>query len=367
MPAPAQDITLGVLAMAGCLTMSIMELAWGGGRAGHALAVQPAGLMLTVALCAPTVTRRRWPIASAMASGLVMITGMALRYGLPGGDVVISAACISAAYYRPPVLSAMGVSAIMIGFTAVNRQVYGAPLSPVDVVQSVVHGLLLVAAGVAVRAERERRRQLALVHEMRMETREARQRAQIAGNVHDIVGHHLCAIRMQAVGAQHLPDDPQVSRQVFKTVTDLADEALVEIRGLIDTLDSTRQSGTSAGLDDLEPLCRRLSTAGFRVDLRRPPDGRAVDTAVQQAAYHIVQEALTNAVRHSGGRTVRVGIDLGDHALVLEVTDDGQAGSPVEAGHGIRGMRARAHAVGGTLHAGAAEPYGWQVRAVLPV
>ncbi|TDD24742.1 sensor histidine kinase [Nonomuraea diastatica] len=367
MPVPAQDVTLGVLAMAACLAMSLMELVWGGGVARGDLAVQPAGLVLTVALCAPIVTRRRWPVASALASGLIMMISVALQHRLPGGDVVVSAACISAAYYRPPVPSALSVSAIMIGLTVANRQVYGAALSPVDLVQSVLHGLVLVAAGIAVRAERDRRRQSVLVHQMRVEAAEARQRADIASSVHDIVGHRLCAIRMQAVGAQRLPDDPQVSQQVFTTVTDLADEALAEIRDLIDTLDPAKPSMTPAGLDDLELLCRRMNAAGFEVDLRRQQVGYSVDAGVQQAAYRIVQEALTNAARHSGARNVHVGIGLQDHALVLEVTDNGLAvQSPTEAGRGTRSMRARAHAVGGTFDAGPVEPNGWRVRVVLP-
>jgi len=216
------------------------------------------------------------------------------------------------------------------------------------------------------RDEAERRR-----HE-ETRRRASEERLRIAQELHDVLAHNISMINVQASTALHLLDvQPERARPSLSAIKDASKEALVELRSALDVL---RQSGERAprtpttGLDQLDGLVDRTRSAGLAVDLAVDGDRRPLPPGVDLAAFRIVQEALTNVVRHAQARnvTVRVGYRSGE--LSVEVADDGigPSAAPDGAGNGIVGMRERAAALGGELSAGPRPGGGFRVRARLP-
>jgi signal transduction histidine kinase len=188
--------------------------------------------------------------------------------------------------------------------------------------------------------------------------------------LHDVVGHHLSLINVQAGVGLHLMDErPEQARVALQAVKQASSEALAEVRAVLGLLRSEEESAgapraPAPGLANLSGLVEgagaRLVRTGTPVDL--PPE-------VDRAAYRIVQEALTNVRRHAGpgaSATVTIGYEPG--ALTVSTSDDGTGvtGEPVE-GNGLAGMRARAAALRGTLDAGSAPDGGFEVSARLPL
>ena len=222
------------------------------------------------------------------------------------------------------------------------------------------------------RAERAER-----TREEEARRRVAEERLRVARDLHDLLAHSITLVGVQTSVAAHvLAADPErLDRAaVAKALDDIADtcrSARGELRATLQVLragtaEETR--GPLPGLDGLPDLAQAARTSGAEVDLavretKAPP-------AVGAAAYRIVQEALTNAVRHGGpGLTIRVEIGVADAALRVTVTDDGRAADdPSHApGFGLVGMRERARSVGGTLEAGPRAEGGFMVSAVLPL
>ena len=201
------------------------------------------------------------------------------------------------------------------------------------------------------------------------------ERLRIARDVHDVVAHAMVAINVQAgVGAHLLDRDPEQARRTLKDIEKVSGEALTDLRSTLGMLreDSAGDGapiGPTQGLGELDELGESLRTAGIEVDLDVDPATATLPASVTSTGYRIVQEALTNVVRHAGGSRARVRVTRGDDALVIEVDDDGgeaAAGAPPGAGQGVRGMRERAQAAGGTLEAGPQAGGGWRVVATLP-
>ncbi len=202
------------------------------------------------------------------------------------------------------------------------------------------------------------------------------ERLRIARDVHDVVAHAMVAINVQAgVGAHLLDRDPEQARRTLKDIEKVSGEALSDLRSTLGMLreDGTENDGApvrpAQSLRELDELGESLRTAGIEVDLDVDPATATLPASVTSTGYRIVQEALTNVVRHAGGSHARVRVTRGDDALVIEVDDDGgeaASGAPLGAGQGVRGMRERAQAAGGTLEAGPQAGGGWRVVATLP-
>jgi signal transduction histidine kinase len=196
------------------------------------------------------------------------------------------------------------------------------------------------------------------------------ERLRIAQEVHDVVGHGLAAINMQAEIALHLFDrKPEHAKAALEAISRTSKAGLDELRT---TLAAVRHGGDRApapGLAQVPALRDRLAHAGLPVTLSvlgEPARGE-LPAAVDLAGYRIVQEALTNVLRHAGSTTARVRVEHGDDAVVVEVTDTGLGGAPSPGGTGIAGMRERADALGGHLEAGPRPEGGFRVYAVLPL
>ena len=222
-----------------------------------------------------------------------------------------------------------------------------------------------IAANARARAEEERLR-----HE-ETRRRASEERLRIAQELHDVLAHNISMINVQASTALHLLDDqPERARPSLSAIKDASKEALVELRSALDVL---RQSGEraprapTAGLDELDALVERTRSAGLVVDVAIDGTRDTPPAGVDLAAFRIVQEALTNVVRHADARHVTVRIGYLPSELTVEVTDDGTASGPVVTGNGISGMRERAATLGGDLTAGARPGGGFAVRARLPI
>jgi signal transduction histidine kinase len=218
--------------------------------------------------------------------------------------------------------------------------------------------LLAVLAGVVVAARQAR-------IEATMASVVVEERLRIARDLHDVVGHGMAAITVQA-GAARMAlaagADAQV-RSALIVIERAGRGVLREVRWLVGVLRDRPEHRT---MSDVAALADAGRTAGFAVLLRMDGNLAAVPPQIVETAYRIVQEGLTNAVRYSGCEHVEVYVEVDD---VVEVTvlDDG-GGAPAADGHGIRGMRERATAVGGEVSAGPRDDApGWQVRATLPV
>jgi signal transduction histidine kinase len=194
------------------------------------------------------------------------------------------------------------------------------------------------------------------------------ERLAIARDLHDIVAHHVSVIAVQAEAAQSvLATSPGRAGQAMDDVSDTARAALVELRRLLGVLRSEDALAPQPGLDAIEDLVESVRKAGMDVTFTRPGAVRCVDAVSGLTAYRVVQEALTNVLKHAGPCRADVDLTLVDGALVVTVTDDGTGPGGQDGGHGLVGMRERVAVVGGSLDVGAAPGGGFTVRARLPL
>jgi signal transduction histidine kinase len=187
--------------------------------------------------------------------------------------------------------------------------------------------------------------------------------------VHDVVGHGLAAINMQAEIALHLLHrKPEQAEAALTAISRTSKQGLDELRATLTAVRGDAGRAPMPGHGELPALRDRLAHAGLPVSLtiEGEPDG-PLPGAVDLAAYRIVQEALTNVLRHAGATSAEVAITYAPGALELEVTDRGLGGVPSGPGSGIAGMRERAAALGGELTAGPRPGGGFRVHAALPV
>ncbi|MEV6400362.1 histidine kinase [Streptomyces sp. NPDC051907] len=230
------------------------------------------------------------------------------------------------------------------------------------------------AIGVAVTNQRRFRAEAAESREAEARRRVGEERLHIAQELHDIVGHSIAMINVQANVAVHVIDrQPEQVRESLMLIRDASGTALEEIRA---TLGLLRQADPNAlpvspvsGLGDIDALVERARAAGLEVDYEVSGERREVPAVVGATAYRLVQEALTNVVKHAGrGSQVQVLLGFGERRLTVVVTDDGGGTAewvPLGTGLGLSGMRERVTAAGGTLEAGPLRS-GFRVAAEIP-
>jgi len=200
----------------------------------------------------------------------------------------------------------------------------------------------------------------------------AEERLRIARELHDIVAHAMSVITVQAGVARYLlPERESETGRVFETIESTGRQAMRDMRQLLEVLrregESTPRSPTP-GLADLDDLIASTDAAGTRVELSASGQVRPLPEGIELSAYRIVQEALTNIVKHAATDHAEVRLVYEPEHLAIEVIDDGSGGdSPIPAGHGLTGMRERAALHGGTLEAGPLPVRGYRVAARLPL
>jgi signal transduction histidine kinase len=229
-------------------------------------------------------------------------------------------------------------------------------------------GLLLCwTIGALVLTARRARENRAAQVRAESEAASEQERVRIARDMHDVVAHSLAVVIAQADGARYAAaSDPSAATSALETISTTARSALADVRLLLTQLRHSQADGPQPTLADLDALYAQVRAAG--VDLRVTVDPMPVDeppAAVQLAVYRILQEALTNALRHGAG-PVELRLAWHEERVELVVANPMRAGAPTGSGHGLIGMRERAQLVGGALEAGEDEA-SFVVRATLPV
>jgi signal transduction histidine kinase len=202
----------------------------------------------------------------------------------------------------------------------------------------------------------------------------AAERARIARELHDVIAHNLSVVVIQAGAAQRVLDDqPEEAREALHQVEETGRVAMTEMRRLLGVLrkgDEDPLTVPQPGIDSLETLLDDVRSAGLPVTLRTSGDPRALPPGIDVSVYRIVQEALTNALRHANASQATVEVRYLPRAVEIEVVDDGRgtrdASWNAEGGHGLAGMRERAQLFDGAFEAGPRPSGGFAVRVVLP-
>ncbi|QKG25278.1 two component system sensor kinase [Actinomadura verrucosospora] len=364
---------------------------WGDGSQGYGIThLDALGFAIVLAGPALLLLRRRYPVATLAATGL--LTGLYFLRAYPYGPAfaAVGVAMLGAivAGHRLVTWAGTAVSvAVYFGITALigvpfdQRGKPGA-LFPVEEPSvggvSVVVGwslaVLVTAELVRMTGQRAAERDRTRAEEERRQASEERLR--MARELHDVLAHNISMINVQAGVALHLMDgDPEQARTALAAIKDASKEALTEMRSVIGALRAqgeTAPRSPTAGLARLDDLLDRARSAGLTVDAETAGEPRPLPAGADLAAFRIVQESLTNVTRHAGPGpvTARVRIAYGEREVEVRVEDDGR-GAPLlddhRDGSGIRGMRERAAALGGTFDAGPRAGGGFAVRATLPL
>jgi signal transduction histidine kinase len=336
-----------------------------------------AGVLVIVAAALPLLWRRRAPVAV-----LVATTGIGLgSIFVPVLSQMLAplAALYTLAVERPRRVSLAGLAAVGVAATAVTVSLDGTGSLPSNLAIMGIAWLLgdvqrtreantaaLTERTRALLADRERAAQLAVVTE----------RTRIARELHDVVAHSIGVMIVQAGAARRTLDtDLAAAREATGHVAATGRQTLAELRQLLGLLreeEAQPDYAPQPGLADLPELIATYDGGPLRIALSVEGEPRPVPSGVDLSAYRIVQESLTNALRHAGPAAVEVRLAWHDDRLDIEVADDGRgplvvAGPPLAPGHGLVGMRERAALVGGTITAGARGGGGFRVRAELPL
>jgi signal transduction histidine kinase len=347
------------------------------------------GVLLTLLTCAPLAWRRRYPVAVLIAIALPTVVLAALNYaGLYGLTLLIGTYTVAAYDSRRRAVAALGIAifSAMLG-VALSDQVVG--------ITSYVSNLaLLTAAWAFGRSIAFRRAYTAQLEERaaRLEAERdadlravvAEERARIARELHDVVAHHVSVMTVQAAAAQRtMARDLSGAQEAMAAVEATGRDALMEMRRMVGVLrgdesqdrDIDSALAPQPGIADIPTLVDELQRAGLHVeaDLEDPP--QSVGAGVDLTVYRIVQEALTNTLKHAGPTRARVVVRYSGGCLDLLVEDHGrgiatilaQDQDQVRQGHGLPGMRERISLYGGRLYAGPRGGGGYAVRARIPL
>jgi signal transduction histidine kinase len=343
--------------------------------------LDPPAVALAALACFPLLARRRAPLfvfAFATAASATL-NGLGYGVGPPFGPTIALFFVISdersQARIRQTVVVVVGMFAIHVGSTLIPHR--GFPTTPILAGVVLWGGAWIAADQVRQRrrrhadlVERARRGELDMQRERRLAA--AEERTRIARDLHDSAAHAINVILVQAGAARLLQQrDPQAVRDALTTIEDVARETIGEIDQLVRTLrDDDQARGPiepPTGLAALETLTERMRNAGLAVEVNLEGARRPLPPAVDQAAYRILQESLTNAARHGDGAAE---IDLAYTANDLELTvvnafASGAADDNREQGQGILGMRERTTLLGGTLETSTIDGR-FRLRAQLP-
>ncbi|MEU4192389.1 sensor histidine kinase [Kribbella sp. NPDC026611] len=340
---------------------------------------------LGAAMALPVLLRRRAPLLEVYLVGLALLVYYAIGYpGFP--PAVVLAVPLYDAAYAGRAWRALPVPLLLLGTGVIVALRKGtAPLDAVDVFLpqfALVAVALLLGALVRSRQayaaeSQERLRAVAAEQERESERRVAAERLRIARELHDTVAHALSTITVQSGTALFMLDQqPDKAREALTAIRQTGKEALGEMRTTLGVLRSPGEPAVTpehnAGLGRLPALLTAVASAGLEVDLTNDLTAdvtAALPAPVDHAAYRIVQEALTNVLRHAGpSARAQVQLRRSQDNLEVEVTDDGTGPADGHTGgHGLKGMAERTAALGGRLQSGAAAGGGFRIHATLPL
>ena len=370
------------------------------------------GLLFALVGPAPVLVRRRRPRAALTAAGGLLLLAAALRLDSSVGVTTLAVLLVTSlaadARLRPvPVFLAL--AGVVNTVTVLDAQRLGQPLQPAAFIFGTVGSALSVGLGTLLRRYRAtldelagRNAELERLRILEAQRAVADERTRIARELHDVVAHHVSAIAVRAQAAAHVQARrPEEAGAALAYVTGAAGETLTALRRMVGVLRTSTDESTAGGgagpgdlggaaglapqpgLAQLPALLERMRATGMDVTLHEdgePAAAAALPADAQLAVYRIVQESLTNALRHAPGAPVEVRLGWTDRRLSITVTNGAASaadpasparaddGSPLAAGgHGLVGMRERLAAYDGTLRVGPLPGGSWRVAADLPV
>ncbi|MEV6946923.1 sensor histidine kinase [Streptomyces sp. NPDC051172] len=339
-------------------------------------------LALQAGLVLPLLWRRRRPLAAFGVIAAVFVLqwsiGAALR-----ADVALFVALYSLALHGrlkqlPWACAAMAGAMVLVAVRVSGAMsVWDALFFLLSTTTAALAlGLMVRIRRAQLAGLRERAARLEVERDQRSRLAAVTERTRVAREMHDIVGHNLSVIITLADAGAYATDlAPERGKEALQLIGDTGRQALGELRRVLGVLREAADGPPAGpelspqpGIADIEALCAKVRAAGLEVVYRTSGDVDALDSGVQLTAYRIVQEALTNTLKHADADTrVHLAIIETDTRLTIRVQDTGPATppGPHEEGHGLVGMRERAALYGGTVSAGPAGGGGWSVEAVL--
>jgi signal transduction histidine kinase len=341
-------------------------------------------LAVTLLLAGPAalVVRRRRPVAVLAITVAAVLAYAALGYvaGPVFGALIVALYTAVTLGHRPVAYASIALCWVTFAWGEWALRGGGEPGLGESL--AIAAWLLLVAAvGEITRTRRaylsEARRRAQEAERMRREEllrREGEERLRIAQELHDVLAHNISLISVQAGAGELLLDerDEQKARAAFAAIKQASKDALRELRSVLDLLRSAGEAaprGPAPSLSRVDELVERARSAGVEVEAHIEGTRRSLPAAVELAAYRILQEAMTNVIRHAGPARATVRLVYGDDALVVQVDDDGRgaAAIAVPGGRGLAGMAERAAALGGSVECGPRPGGGFRVRGRLPL
>jgi signal transduction histidine kinase len=328
--------------------------------------------MILIGVASLTIVRR-WPVIA------VTVAGVSTAYyyigPFPDGPEMLTFAIASfTTVARGQRLAAYGGTAAGLSVFA-WAEFLGGPPKIARFVGVLAWVLVVLCAGEVsryhrayVREARQREGEAERTREEEFRRRATEERLRIAREVHDVVAHKISLINVQAGAALHRRE-PEEAYAALGAIKDASKETLRELRatlGVLRQVDEAEPLSPTPSLEHLGELIEQTNDAGLAVRLTVSGERTELPAPVDLAAYRIVQEALTNAVRHAGEATATVLVRYAKDQVIVEVCDDGE-GADAPEGNGIRGMRERAATLGGTLAARPRPGGGFLVRAALPL
>ncbi len=341
---------------------------------------EPGAYLFALAFGTLVLARRRLP---RLVLGLTVL-GIFVYYMVGYPPIGIALPAVVALYSTAEAghtrwAVAAGALLVVVAATALIHE--GRPLDYLFSYELLTNVALVAAAialGLSVRARREAREHQERLHRVLVaeQHRQVQQqlhdeRMRIARDLHDVVGHTLSVIAVHGnVASEAIARDDEAARRAVQQIAETASGTMRELRATVRAL---REPGTepergALGLSAVPQLVAAAREAGVEVTARLEVPDHRLDGAVDAAAYRIVQEALTNVLRHSGARHASVRARLRDGAVAIAVTDDGRGTTAVtRPGAGLVGMQERAAVLGGQVTFGTSDEGGFAVHAVLPV
>jgi signal transduction histidine kinase len=342
----------------------------------------PGAVLVQAALVVPLVWRRRSPTAVFVVIAIVAVIQWLLGYRLVA-DVSLLVALYTVAVhdsYRRVVVAA-AILEVGVGMASARWAPAGSAFRSFIFLTAMVVAALFV--GLTVRAGSahfswlaERAERLEIERDQQATIAAAAERAHIAREMHDVVTHSLSVVVTLADAASVVSQsDPQRAAGAMDQVADVGRRALADMRaivGVLGTDDLARERLPQPGLGQLDDLFEQVRATGLEVTMRAHGEPFPMGGAAELTIYRIVQECLTNTIKHAAASCVQVTLRFRDALVELRVADDGApalaaltAGGASSAGHGLNGMRERAALHGGVVHAGPAPEGGWIVSTAL--
>jgi signal transduction histidine kinase len=371
---------LDIVAALGFLVLGTIDVTTTSAREGPLW----ANLAVVVVVAVAAYLRRRAPLRAAAAFvGVVLLQALLLTPPPETAFAVVGLLVFSyaAGAYDHGLRGALVIPTFVAAIVAVDLLAD----EPGVVTDAIFLGTFLTASYLVGRAMATRTRLAAELHEAAVQAEEGREaeaalavaaeRRRIAREMHDVVAHSISVMVVQAGGARRiLASDPERAVHAAEQIESTGRDALAEMRRLLGVLHpregAAPEREPQPGMDSLGALVERARSAGLPVEVEVVGVPQPLNAGLDLAAYRIVQEALTNVLKHAASAPTRVTVRWAPDALELAVRDRGPgpaAGAAEDPGHGIVGMRERARLYGGELHAGAGADGGFEVRATLPL